>query len=541
MPKTAPTDPPEPLAALVEEIEATTPVASKPASARALRTPKPPRPAPQPTILPNRRPQLTPAYIKALPPAGTDALHPAPRYSEFFGQEFGIRVTARTKTWYFNYRLHGRKYSMQLGTYPAVSLADARKAHGAMLVAVQSGHNPAEKTQQAKADARRKADADAAAKVQAEAGRGPTLAEVFELWVANRLKHRLVADGKGRLRPRGRKDNGKEARGYFTHHGVLARLGHRHIAELQRRDYMQVIDESLAKAKPRATDVLLAYLKQFLMFADLRGYVEGSVLGSVDRSEIVGKFSTRDRALDDWEIVRLLERLPHVGLHPTTVLALRFVLCTGARPGEAVGMLKSDLNADRSLWSIPAERYKTGVPHIVPLSDHARELLAQVDRFNAGSVYMFTSPQAGLVPPSDPAKAAKRKRQPKDAPITERALSQGVRDKLGTATAPDVQPAASELAIAQFTPHDLRRSCRTQLGALGVPEAIAERVIGHLPQGIVGVYDRHAYLDQRREALSLWGDKLAKLTKLAADGVKPRTEQDLRFLVDLLFEKRGSS
>lgn len=443
----------------------------------------------------------------------------------WFGRRFGVRVSAGgRKDFVFSYWAPGRttKRLLTLGQFgrrerdgelPAgtISLEEALEKHNAARRLLAKGIDPFVQEKEQAMQAHVDAQAATAAKAKAEANRGPTLREAFELWVSIDLAYRVDDNGSGRLMRRGRKDNGKEARGYFEHHKVLERLGDRPLAELRRLDFMQVVDASLAKGGRRATDVLLAYLKQFLAFAEVRGYVEYSVLGSIKRSRVVGKSQAKNRVLDDREIVRLVDRLPMVGLDPVTVLALRFVLASGQRPGEVVSMRKADLNADRTLWSIPAARYKTGVAHLVPLSEHARALLAQVDRYNTGSAFVFTSPQAALVAPSDPAKAAKRKRQPKDAHITERALSQGVRDKLGTATPQDVQPAAKELGIARFTPHDLRRTCRTNLSALGVSKEVAERVIGHLPEGMVGVYDMHDFLQQRREALDMWGAKLAKL------------------------------
>ena len=65
--------------------------------------------------------------------------------------------------------------------------------------------------------------------------------------------------------------------------------------------------------------------------------------------------------------------------------------------------------------------------------------------------------------------------------------------------------------IAQFTLHDLRRTCRTGLSRLKVEPHIAERVLNHVQPGIVGVYDRFAYLEEKRAALEKWAEHLKGL------------------------------
>ena len=64
---------------------------------------------------------------------------------------------------------------------------------------------------------------------------------------------------------------------------------------------------------------------------------------------------------------------------------------------------------------------------------------------------------------------------------------------------------------ARFTPHDLRRTLRTRLAELGVSDVVAERVLGHKLQGILGVYNRHSYDTEKRQALALWERRLSAI------------------------------
>ena len=71
----------------------------------------------------------------------------------------------------------------------------------------------------------------------------------------------------------------------------------------------------------------------------------------------------------------------------------------------------------------------------------------------------------------------------------------------------------AKVPIAPWTVHDLRRTSRSLMARAGVPSASAERVMGHVLQGVEGVYDRHSYEQEKADAL----DKLAGLIALILD------------------------
>ena len=59
--------------------------------------------------------------------------------------------------------------------------------------------------------------------------------------------------------------------------------------------------------------------------------------------------------------------------------------------------------------------------------------------------------------------------------------------------------------------HDFRRTARTHLEALGTPPHIAERCLNHKLKGVVGIYNRHDYFEERKAALQAWADLLTEL------------------------------
>jgi integrase len=67
----------------------------------------------------------------------------------------------------------------------------------------------------------------------------------------------------------------------------------------------------------------------------------------------------------------------------------------------------------------------------------------------------------------------------------------------------------AERSVRAFTPHDLRRTCRTGLAKLGVADAVAGRILNHAVPGMAAVYNKHNYLDEMRMALDRWAGHLA--------------------------------
>jgi hypothetical protein len=67
--------------------------------------------------------------------------------------------------------------------------------------------------------------------------------------------------------------------------------------------------------------------------------------------------------------------------------------------------------------------------------------------------------------------------------------------------------------LPPWTNHDIRRSVRSQLSRLKIPEEVREAVLAHVRPGIKGVYDLHDYADEKREALQLWGARLRSIVE----------------------------
>ena len=117
-------------------------------------------------------------------------------------------------------------------------------------------------------------------------------------------------------------------------------------------------------------------------------------------------------------------------------------------------MMWTEINED--VWTIPASRYKTGRDHVVPLSAAAQAIIVSQ---SASGPRVFPGRHGA-------------------------ALSTG-----------------RNAGLAPWTVHDLRRTSRSLMSRAEVRPDIAERVLGHAIPGIRGVYDRHEFIGEKRDAL----------------------------------------
>jgi integrase len=369
---------------------------------------------------------------------------------------FGVRIMASgTKSFVLRYRTkEGAARIQTIGEYPTWSLTAARLEAAAIRQRVDQGADPL--------GARREERAE------------PTVSDLVDAFDKARL---------------GELASGPEIRRYFDR-DLIPVLGKRKVRTIKRRDIIALVEARAVEA-PRAAALLLTYVKLLLSFAEDRELIEVSPATGIKAARVSKRMATvkRGRTLDDAEIRAFWLGADTCGIHRLTAIALKLVLVTGQRPGEVIGMRRDEIEGD--VWTIPAARRKTGTGHVVHLTPTALALLDQAR--------------------AEVSRLAKRRGWPaspyvfefrEGKPGTTAALSKAVTrygNALGNRDHPD---------WGHWTPHDLRRTCRTRLSEIGIPQEIAERVIGHTAQGVVGVYDQHKYRDEIRAALEAWERRL---------------------------------
>jgi integrase len=194
----------------------------------------------------------------------------------------------------------------------------------------------------------------------------------------------------------------------------------------------------------------------------------------------------RDRVLSDDELACLWKATELD--HGQIALGVQLLILTLQRRGEVFGALRSEVSLPEATWTLPAARTKNSRIHEVPLVNTARSLFEQQIKATR-SPHIF----------------------PSRGGIGDRALS-GFSKAWGR-----LRSRTEDLlghAVKRFTIHDLRRTGATKLQQLGVPIPVTEAILNHVSGsrgGIVGVYQRHSYAAEKREALILWDETLARL------------------------------
>jgi integrase len=181
----------------------------------------------------------------------------------------------------------------------------------------------------------------------------------------------------------------------------------------------------------------------------------------------------RDRVLTDPELRAVWAATESEGAFNAIV---RMLILNGQRREEVAAMTWGELSADLSTWTIPGSRAKNGLTHIVPLSRQAQAILEGQPRLN-DNPHVFPGPARGAFKSFSSAKTA-----------LDRACG-----------------------VEGWVLHDLRRTVATNLQRLGVRLEVTEAVLNHVSgsrAGIVGVYQRHSWADEKRAALAAWGAKV---------------------------------
>ena len=377
------------------------------------------------------------------------------RYEVTDRKGLSIRVKPTgDKAWFFRYMFDGAPRMMTLGEYPGIPLEEARKRHNQAIMDVQQGIDPGKKAIEAKA--KRKA--------------APTFQDLLDEFWEEEL---------------GKTPSGKE-RKRLVDKDAIPSWKSRKVSSITRRDAVLLLDK-IRKRAPVGANRLQGVLIRMFNFASERGIIDFSPLAGMRR----GKENSRSRVLTDAEIKSLwncldLERTD-IDIFRLVKLALKAILLTGQRPGEVTGMTWAELEGN--VWIIPKERTKNGEENRVPIVSMLADVIEQAKIYSSDSLYVFRSSHS---------------KEEKDVPVTVGALANSIRRH------------SEEMKINdRFTPHDLRRTLRTRLAELGISDIVAERVLGHKLQGVLGIYNRHGYDVEKRQALALWEQRLREILGLS--------------------------
>jgi len=380
------------------------------------------------------------------------------------GLYLSYRENYAVPVWRFRYSFAGKPRTMQIGTYGTFSLAKAREIARELAARVELGYDVAGEKQERKATALAKMDEEK------NAMRVLDLAnQYYERMILGRWKHPDI------VRRRIDKDIGPH-------------LGKMKVEDVKPRHIDDMLQAIVKRGAPSIANDTLRWTRRMFDFAIKRHIIEINPASAFDLNDAGGKEEARDRWLTRAELAKLFAAMKLAkGFSVENDLAIRLLLLLCCRKMELCAARWEEFDLEGQVWHLPGERTKTGAPIDIPLPAIAIDWLRELKRLSGFSDWVLPA----------------RKMQHRMVPH----IHEGT---IGTALG-KVKPLLAD--IPPFTVHDLRRTARTHLAELGVDPIVAERCLNHKIKGVEGIYNRHDYYNERKDALNRWAGLLEALDK----------------------------
>jgi integrase len=369
------------------------------------------------------------------------------------------------------YRYAGQPRKLTLGAFPGVNLETARTLGAKALRAAAEGRDPAREKQAAKGDAKRQA----AEEIRGKRDLFENVAREFI--ERHAMKNNRETTWRETARILGLRPSPDDPAILVDVGGdVMSAWRGRKIQDITKRDVINLLDTVRDRAPVMANRVLAAVRKLF-NWCLARDIIQISPATLIDNPTLE---SSRDRILSDDELRMVWKAADGEGW-PFGPL-IRLLALTGQRLSEVGGMRWDEIDLANKLWTLPAERVKNGERHEVPLSDAAIEILTALPRIKTTKGFVFTTTRDAAVSGFSRAK-----------------------DRLDAAVKASVTKGAKP--PEHWTLHDLRRTMASGMARLGIQLPVIEKVLNHSSgsfRGIVGVYQRHSFAEEKRTALAAW-------------------------------------
>jgi integrase len=372
------------------------------------------------------------------------------------GETPGVRVVRRASD----------RRRMTLGTYPAMSLSDARDKAQAVNAAARAGTDPQPRTA-----------------VAATPSDGPmqvvTVGDLLTRYTREHLDRNL--------------GSGSNVERLLRRH-VESSWGDRAVAVLRAPDLVALLEHvrqpagalvcasgheqhyAAVRGGPGAAVEVRKWVRAMFQFGVAIGALPANPFREVRNRDRV---RPRDRVLSMEEIAAVWRAAGRM-YYPWSPL-FRLLLLTGARRSEWADAKRPWTDSGFTRLEIPASDYKTEKTHVVPFSTQVRALVRGLPNLGFGP-YLLTS-DGGKTPVSGFSKAKLQL------------------DELVTAELGSAKPLPWVL-------HDLRRSMATHMERLGLTPHLVEACLGHALKGVAGAYRHYGFLEEKRTALQQWADEV---------------------------------
>lgn len=365
------------------------------------------------------------------------------------------------KSWNLAYRFAGKQKKLHLGTYPDLSLQDAREKAREARKGLANDIDPSQQKQRVKAN------------------RAITEANTFAVIAAELIEQKRVS---GKAAPTLQKIE------WLTKQ-VNAEIGTRPIASITPGDVLAVLRKPEKAGSLEKARKMRAWIGEVFRYAI-----------ATDRATIDPTYSLRGALAKPVEKHRaafttgkefggLLRAIESFRGQPTTIAALKLMALLFPRPGELRQAEWKDIDLEAAIWTIPAHRAKMREPHAMPLPRQAIAILKELHSITGGGELVF--PGYG--------KGSNAGLPVKPRPISENAINGALR-RMG-------------ITGDEATAHGFRASASTLLNESGKwhPDAV-ERALAHRERNkIRAAYARGQFWDERVKMAQWWADECDRM------------------------------
>ncbi|HEH9770873.1 TPA: tyrosine-type recombinase/integrase [Pasteurella multocida] len=364
---------------------------------------------------------------------------------------FLLIMPSGSKTWQFNYYrpITKKRAKFSLGTYPNLTIAQARAKREEYRALLAQGIDPQEHKEQEQKVAITKIE--------------NSLQFIAERWKAKKAQE---------VEELTLKKNWRRMETY-----LFSSMGNMPINEILPKVAIEALEPLRNQGKGDTLRRVIRLLNEVLNFAVNYGLIPFNPCLQINEVFSFGK-SNNNPAISPKELPELIKTVMYSSVAIQTKLLFQFQLLTMVRPSEASNATWSEIDLDNALWTIPAQRMKKRNPFVVPLSSQALTVLKKIKSMTPNGNYVFPS----WMKPNKPMS------------------KQTINKTLGDLGYKDKQ-----------TAHGLRTIGRTYLAEQRIDYEVAEMCISHKTGTQTGkIYDRADFLEQRKPVMQLWGDYVEK-------------------------------
>lgn len=357
-----------------------------------------------------------------------------------------------SKLWKWKYRYNGVEKKLSLGSYPEVSIKQARDAVAQQRALLATNSDPSTEKRMRQ--------------LQAEFATATTFKAVGEEYIA-----KLEKEGRAAATI-------LKARWMLSL--LLPTLGTRPISEIKALEVLRVLKNLADKDQLETARKVRALASRIFRFAIATARAEHDPCPALHGAIPAPQVKSHAALLDPVEIGGLMRAIRTYSGDPVVRLATEFSAHVFQRPGEVRQAQWSEIDFDNAIWTIPAAKMKMRQAHRVPLSSRAVEILRQVHAMTGTSEFVFPSLRT------------------QSRPMSENTVNAALR-RMGYTS-------------EEMTAHGFRAMASTQLNESGIfsPDAI-ERSLAHKDTNTIrGTYDRGHRWDERVRLHDWWSEWLVE-------------------------------